>query len=180
MNLAIALQTVQVESLICTSCGGIFPYVQEVEENGDIRWCKPLRRKDPAGDFTFLGHAFAKIEQHLGLEQYLDKYGMLDREAGTTLREYESFEDWTLRLGDKLLLCCPEDGAAREKDQKSISVLVVLFQPKNFARAGPSLSASPRARRRKNFGLRRLRNPGLSRMLQRSPRSKASSAQPCQ
>ena len=36
----------KIEALMCGSCGGIFPYVEEVADKGDIRWYQPLQRSE--------------------------------------------------------------------------------------------------------------------------------------
>ena len=101
-----------VEALICCSCGGIYPYVAEVAEKGEINWYQPLQRSDSTGELLFLGQPLAVIADLLGLELYLSRYNLVDP-ARTALTAHETFQDWRLRLPDLEsgdLLCCPEDG----------------------------------------------------------------------
>ena len=101
-----------VEALICCSCGGIYPYVAEVAEKGEINWYQPLQRSDSTGELLFLGQPLTVIADLLSLELYLSRYNLLDP-ARVALTAHETFQDWRLKLPDLEsgnLLCCPEDG----------------------------------------------------------------------
>ena len=95
--------------------GGVFPYVHEIRDKGDIQWRKPLRRQRPEGEANFFGQNFSTVHELIGLDSYLQKYDIINTETGARLSHHESFEDWTLLLGDKALLCCPEDGRYRDE-----------------------------------------------------------------
>lgn len=90
-------------------CGGVYPYVAEIADKGDIQWYKPLQRESPGEELKFFDLPFARVQDLIGLEAYLDKYDLINDRTGSKLSDHESFEDWTLKLGDKALLCCPED-----------------------------------------------------------------------
>ena len=105
----------RVEALMCFSCGGIHPYVQEVAEKGNIRWYQPMQQSDSTGELLFLGQPLDKVKELLGLQPYLAKYNMVDP-LQVELTAHESFEDWSLKLPgleDGELLCCPEAGAEK-------------------------------------------------------------------
>ena len=105
----------KVEALMCGSCGGIFPYVEEVADKGDIKWFQPLQRSESTGDFLFLNQPLAKIRDLLGLRPYLAKYNLMEG-GQVPLTAHEDFEDWRLRLPDLEdgdILCCPEARAGK-------------------------------------------------------------------
>lgn len=101
----------KVEALICWSCGGIFKYVEEIKDKGEIAWHQPLQRSASTGEFLFLGQPVKTIEELLGLQVYLSRYNLVEPKQ-VKLTDHETFEDWRLRLPeleDGNLLCCPED-----------------------------------------------------------------------
>lgn len=101
----------EVESLVCMCCGGVYPYVSEVAEKGDIQWRKPLQHDPSTDDLKFFGLSFASAQGLIGLEAYLDRYDLISQGTDTDhkLSDHENFEDWTLKLGSGSLLCCPEE-----------------------------------------------------------------------
>ena len=102
----------KVEALMCFSCGGIHPYVEEVAAKGDINWYQPLQRSDSTGELLFLGQPVGKVQELLGLQPYLAKYNIVEP-LHAELTSNETFEDWLLKLPgleDGKLLCCPEAG----------------------------------------------------------------------
>ena len=111
----------KVEALVCFSCGGIHPYVEEVEAQGDIRWRQLLERDAASGQLSFLGQPLEKIRELLGLQVYLDRYNKVGSrpleetaEDAPKLTDREDFRHWTAKLpgpAGGALLCCPEDWA---------------------------------------------------------------------
>lgn len=110
-----AMKGNQVEALVCFCCGGIYPYVEEIAEKGEIKWHQPLHRSESTGELLFLHRPLRLIEKLIGLQSYLSKYNLVEGER-VKLTDHESFEDWTLKLPeleDGVLLCCPEDAHVR-------------------------------------------------------------------
>ena len=103
----------KVEALMCFSCGGVHPYVQEVADKGDIQWYQPMQHSASTGELLFLGQPLDRVKELLGLQPYLSRYNMVDP-LQVQLTAHESFEDWCLKLpgleDDGELLCCPEAG----------------------------------------------------------------------
>ncbi|CAK9075903.1 unnamed protein product [Durusdinium trenchii] len=81
-SLANATADEQVESLVCVCCGGVFPYVHEIRDKGDIQWRKPLRRQRPEGEANFFGQNFSTVHELIGLDSYLQKYDIINTETG--------------------------------------------------------------------------------------------------
>lgn len=99
----------EVESLVCVCCGGIYPHVKEIAEKGDIQWRKPLQVHGEEKSIKFLGHSFDVIHNLIGLETYLERYDVINTHSSAKISDHESFDDWALHLGNKRLLCCPEE-----------------------------------------------------------------------
>ena len=106
----------KVEALMCFSCGGIHPFVEEVADKGNIQWYQPLERCGNSGEMTFLGQPLKVVEGLLGLQVYLSRYNLVEPQQ-TRLTDNETFDDWTMKLPemeDGVLLCCPEAGVEVE------------------------------------------------------------------
>ena len=99
-----------VEALICFSCACIHTRVAETEEQGPIKWCRPLRSRE-AGGHTFLERPLPEILDRVGLDAFLQKYDQL--QGDLKLTAFEDFSQWRVQvpLGETgaFLLCCPED-----------------------------------------------------------------------
>lgn len=118
-----AMEGNQVEALVCFCCGGIYPYVEEIANKGDIKWYQSLHRCESTGKLLFLNQPLKRIEKLLGLHAYLSKYNLVEGQR-VKLTEHESFEDWSLRLPDLedgVLLCCPEDMHVRSSLYRNIA-----------------------------------------------------------
>ena len=110
-SFAEAVEGGKVEALVCWSCGGIHPYVEEVADKGSINWYTPLKRHEATEELLFLNQPLKAIEKLLGLQLYLTRYNVVEPKQ-LELTANETFEDWRMRLPelqDGLLLCCPED-----------------------------------------------------------------------
>ena len=106
-----ATKGAKVEALICFCCGGIRPYVEEVKDQGSIKWHQPVQRSDSTGELLFLDHPMEEVEHLLGLQVYLERYNTDSQRPNTKLTDHESFADWQLKLPgleDGALICCPE------------------------------------------------------------------------
>ena len=109
-SFAEALKHDNVEALVCWSCGGVHPFVEEVADKGDIKWYQPLGTNDFTGELVFLGQPLKVVEGLLGLRQYLSRYNIVEP-GQVALTDNETFEDWRAKLPeleDGILLCCPE------------------------------------------------------------------------
>ena len=110
-SFAEAMEGDRVQALMCWSCGGIHPYVEDIADQGDIKWYQPLQPNESTGELLFLGQPLKKLEQLLGLQVYLSRYNIVEPRQ-TKLTDHETFEDWRMQLPgleDGVLLCCPED-----------------------------------------------------------------------
>ena len=111
-NLAEATKGNKIEALMCFSCGGIHPFLEEAGESSSIKWYQPLQRNESTGELRFLGQPLKTIEDLLGLQVYLSRYNLVEP-GQVKLTDHETFDDWRMRLpelDDGVLLCCPEAG----------------------------------------------------------------------
>ena len=129
-----ATKGAKVEALICFCCGGIHPYVEEVKDQGSIKWHQPVQRSDSTGELLFLDNPMEEVKHLLGLQMYLERYNTDSQRPNTKLTDHESFEDWQLKLPgleDSALICCPEAGGLLHRtmvfDAKFVCGVLDLF-----------------------------------------------------
>ena len=112
-SLASAWQGDGVEALVCFSCACVFTRVDELAKirKGDIEWLRPAQQASQGDAPRFLGRPADEVVSLLGLDAFLARYDQIGAAgAEHRLSNHESFEEWSVRLGDgRRLLCCSED-----------------------------------------------------------------------
>ena len=115
-----ACQGHRVEALVCFVCACTYTYVYEVAEEGkgDITWVRPVQADLDSDEFHFLQRPADDAAELLSLNTFLERYGKIS-EAGPSLQDHESFDDWCLNWPSNVfpagrkILCCPEDQKSR-------------------------------------------------------------------
>lgn len=111
-----ACQGHRVEALVCFVCACTYTYVHEVAEEGkgDIHWVQPVQVDPDADEFQFLRRSADDAGELLSMKTFLHRYGKIS-DAGPSLQDYESFDDWCLNWpsnaipAGRKILCCPEE-----------------------------------------------------------------------